>query len=201
MIEFRLDELYKAKIHCNSCKLRKGCMQVVPGIGCRDNPILIIIGDGPDKTDDEEGEPFIGPAGECLRTVLRATKIITRSNTLLTNVLGCRPPKNKFPSDDPPDICVSRWLSEEIRLAKPQRMLLLGGTPLRYVADMDGITKARGQWYTVRGIRTMATYHPSFVLRKDKEGMMNVRAEFERDIHEVAREIAEIQKGMMPKMA
>lgn len=193
MSEFKsLEELYDAKKQCRACKLRQGCIQVVAGSGSF-NPILMIIAEAPGEDEDEAGEPFMGRAGECLRKVLRSTGIIKKTNTLITNVLGCRPPKNKFPKDDCPDICTAQWLWEEIRIAKPQRMMLLGGTPLKYVAEMDGITQCRGQWYTIRGVRTMPTFHPSYVLRQDSAGDMLVREKFERDIKEIAAEVAEIE--------
>lgn len=190
-----LDELYAAKVQCTACSLRAACTQVVPGTGSRDKVALLIIAEAPGENEDEEGEVLIGSAGQALRTVLRSTGILNRQNTLMTNVLGCRPPKNKFPKDDCPEICVTKWLWEEIRLAQPKRILLLGSVPLQYVAGLDGITNCRGQWYSIRGIRTMATFHPSFILRKDNEGIMSYRDTWVKDIKEVAGEIQkEIQK-------
>ena len=184
-----LDQLYEEMIGCSSCRLRKACTQVVLATGNKINPILMAIGDGPGQDEDEQGEPFIGMAGQALRTVFRNTGIINRTNTIITNVVKCRPPKNKFPKDDCPEICVSRWLWEEIRLAKPKRILLLGATPLQYVADLEGIGKCRGQWFTVRGIRTMPTYHPSYILRQDMAGMMVYRDQWVSDINEMAKEV------------
>lgn len=187
-----LTELYDEKIHCNACRLRAGCTQVVRGTGCMTNPILMIIGESPGEREDLEGEPFVGASGQLLREVIRETKILNRRNTLITNVLGCRPPKNKFPKDDSPAICMAKWLSNEISMAKPHRMLLLGGSALSHVAGMDGISSCRGQWYNVMGIRTMATYHPSYILRCDRDGKMSVHKEFEGDVMEIASEVASI---------
>ena len=184
-----LDDLYGEMKGCSLCKLRAGCTQVVTSIGCTDKPKVLIIGEAPGEDEDAEGEPFIGKAGQCLRNVLRDTGILNRSNCLITNTVKCRPPKNKFPSDDIAGICVGKWLLKEIELAKPERMILLGNTPLQFVANMTGITSCRGQWYSIRGIRTMATYHPSYVLRCDSSGrMMHIRNDFEHDIAEVADE-------------
>ena len=185
-----LEDLYSEKKSCSACRLRAGCIQVVPGTGCMENVPLLVIGEGPGQDEDEQGVPFVGQAGQVLREVLRATKVLNRTNTLITNVLGCRPAKNKFPNDDCPKICVSKWLWKEIDLAAPQRMLLLGGTPLKYVAGMDGITAKRGQWFTIKGVRTMPTFHPSYVLRTDRDGMTNVRDAFERDVAEMAAEVS-----------
>lgn len=190
-----LDELYKEMISCTACKLRSVCTQVVTSIGNRKNPILLIVGEAPGAEEDEYGEPFVGKAGETLRHVLRMTKIINKNNTLITNTIHCRPPANKFPKDDSPLICVGKWLNKEIETAHPKRMLLLGNTPLKYVAALKGITSIRGQWLNVKGIRTMATYHPSYVMRKDNLGEIQTRGNFERDIFEVASEVKELENG------
>lgn len=184
-----LDSLYEEMKSCSACKLRAGCSQVVTSIGQTSAPILLAIGEAPGGDEDAEGVPFVGRAGRVLREALRETGILNKGNTLVTNVLHCRPPKNKFPTDESPSICVGRWLSREIELAAPQRMLLLGAKPLFYVAGLSGIKANRGRWMNVRGIRTMATYHPSYVLRSEREGKMDARRAFEDDIGEVAGEV------------
>lgn len=187
-----MEELCRQMKECHACKLRAGCTQVVCPIGNLMDPKLLIIGEGPGQSEDEEGEPFCGTAGRVLRDVLRRTKILNRTNTAISNVIHCRPPKNKFPTDEIPSICIAQWLSREIEILKPERMLLLGGQALKHVAGMDKITSCRGGWYQVRGIRTMATYHPSYVMRCDNEGDMMVRSMFERDIAEVAEEVRQL---------
>lgn len=187
-----LEALYTEMAGCQACGLRHLCTQVVLGTGQKVKPPLLIVGEAPGQQEDEEGEPFVGAAGKVLRAALRKTGILTKENTLITNVLKCRPPKNKFPKDDCPDICVTKWLWEEIRLAEPKRILLLGATPLKFVSELDGITNCRGQWHTARGIRTMATFHPSFIMRKDNEGLLSFRETFEKDIQDVADEIKKI---------
>jgi DNA polymerase len=183
-----LDQLYDEMLQCQACKLRGGCSRVVPAVGQRTSPAVMICGEAPGQQEDEQGEPFVGRAGEVLREVLRKVGL-NRSNTLITNVVKCRPPGNKFPTDDCPDICVSKWLSEEIRLAQPKRLILVGSKPLEYVAKLDGITKRRGQWITAQGVRSMATYHPSYVLRQENAGFMAYRDTFAADIAEVAKEV------------
>jgi len=181
---------------CSACRMRSGCLQVVPPVGQYDRPILLVFGEAPGEAENEQGEPFVGRAGQCIREAFRGTKVINRTNTLIANVMNCRPPGNKFPTDDCPKICVSKWLWKTIELATPQRILLLGGTPLKFVAGMDGITTKRGQWYDIKGIRTMATYHPSYILRCDQDDRMRFkRDEFEGDIREMAGEVAKLQEA------
>jgi DNA polymerase len=181
--------------------MRAGCRQVVIGTGQTTNPILMVIAEAPGSEEDEQGEPFVGRAGQLLRDVLRRTGVISRKNTLLSNTLKCRPPNNKFPKDDSATICLSKWLLKEIELAKPQRMLLLGGKALEYVAGMSGITSVRGNWYDVRGIRTMSTYHPSYVLRKEAERDISCMEAFEEDIGDVADEVRALESKMLREQA
>ena len=189
-----LERLYEEMKNCSACRMRAGCQQVVTHTGCTDQPLLLICGECPGQEEDEHGEPFLGRAGQCLRSALRDTKIINKANTLIVNVMACRPPKNKFPTDESASICFGLWLKKEIELAKPKRMLLVGATALKYVAGVDGITSARGNWLNVGGIRSMPTFHPSFILRRDAAGETQSRLQFESDIMEVAREIKSLQE-------
>lgn len=186
------DALYEKMSACRACILRDGCTQVVLPAGNRYDPILMIIGDSPGQEEDLHGKPFIGQAGQLLRETLRETGIIKPTNTLMSGIINCRPPMNKFPTDDSPAICTSNWLLKEIELAHPKRLLLLGGQALKHVANMTGVTTNRGKWYDIRGIRTMATFHPSYVMRQEAEGKMQCRKVFESDIREVASEVGEI---------
>jgi uracil-DNA glycosylase family 4 len=185
-------QLYEEMKKCSLCKLRQNCLQVVPAIGNTTNPLLMIIGDAPSEKEDEEGEPFVGKAGFVLRDALRDTGIINRQNTVMTNTVKCKPPNNKFPTKDISTICFSRWLKQEIAIIKPKRMLLLGNVPLSYVLGLSKISTCRGTWYSYEGIRTMATFHPSYICRQDAQGDMDTREKWERDIMVVAEEIKKL---------
>jgi len=177
---------------CTACKMRAGCSRVVTAEGQTDSPILLVIGEAPGYEEDASGRPFIGSAGLLLRDAIRETGVLNRSNTLITNVLKCRPPNDEFPKGDPSTICTTLWLNREIDLAKPKRLLLLGNVPLKHVANLKGVTNCRGNWYDVRGIRTMVTYHPKYVARQDAAGDIRTRHAFEDDINQVAKEVRRI---------
>lgn len=187
-----MESLYDEMRACNACKMRAGCTQVVTSVGQVNSPTLMIIGESPGEEEDESGEPFVGASGQALRAVLRGGKTLNRTNTLISNVLRCRPPRNKFPSDDSADICVSKWLTREIAEANPKRLLLLGNVPLKYVAGLKGITTHRGRWIEAMGVRTMPTYHPSYILRMDSNGDVQAREQWEADISEVAAEVGRL---------
>lgn len=179
--------------NCTACGLRRSCTQVVLPTGNIKNPILLIVGESPGADEDQQGEPFVGQAGEVLREILRATKVLDRRTTCITNTIQCRPPNNKFPTKaEIPGLCTNKWVFPMIELLKPKRMMLLGAKPLRHVAGLDGITKNRGTWFNIRGVRTMATFHPSFIMRRDREGDLQKRQMFTRDIMEVAEEVEAI---------
>jgi uracil-DNA glycosylase family 4 len=180
--------------NCTACGLSAKCTQVVLPYGDLENPVLLIVGEAPANEEDEVGRPFVGPAGEVLREVLRATGVLDRRNTCLTNTIQCRPARNKFPTKkEIPSVCTNKWVFPMIERLKPQRMLLLGAKTLKYVGGLDGITKNRGTWFKIKGVRTMATFHPSFIMRKDQDGNLQHRRLFTGDIMEVAEEVENIR--------
>jgi DNA polymerase len=180
----------EAKLSCRSCEVGMAYDQVVPSDGDTIHPVVMVIGEAPGKDELTQGSPFVGKCGKLLRNNLRVCGCHS-GNTVITNVLPCRPPKNKFPKDnDLVKSCVNKWLMEEIKILKPSIILLVGSTPLKFVLGMKGITSCRGKWYPLKGmgfpVICMPTYHPSYVLRKEhmKEGP-EIRLAFVKDIEAV----------------
>jgi DNA polymerase len=162
-----------------------------------DTPLLLVVGEAPGADEDREGRPFVGDCGILLREALRASKVLKKNNTIISNTLKCRPPGNKFPQDkNIAKLCVSKWLDKEIAAIEPKRMLLLGNVPLNYLAGLTGITKIRGTWLTVKGVRTMPTFHPSYVIRCMNGGDMETQRLFFADIKTVADEVACVQEAI-----
>lgn len=160
----------EAKIKCRDCEIGRVYNCVVPSDGNKADPIVLICGEAPGSDELVEGKPFIGKAGKLLRSTLNQFGY-KKSNSLITNTIPCRPENNKFPSDSElVEDCVKKWLKEEIDLIKPKYILLIGATPLRYLLNMSGITKLRGQWFDYdpmnKKIPCMPTYHPAFINRK-----------------------------------
>ena len=184
-----------AKEQCRCCSVGLIYDKVVLSSGCKGNPTVLILGEAPGKDEVIGGEPFVGRAGKLLRSVLCKYKF-RKTNTLISNIIPCRPENNKFPQDtELVKRCCNKWLANEISLTKPDYMLLLGSQPLKYILNMSGITKLRGEWYNFSSdelgkvIKCMPTFHPSYVLRKEHmtKGKI-IKQNFTNDIKTVAKE-------------
>jgi DNA polymerase len=180
----------KAKIKCRKCPIGPVYDKVVPSDGCKTNPKVMILGEAPGADEVEQEKPFIGKAGKLVRSTIEEFGY-DETNYLISNVIPCRPEKNKFPKDKSLVInCFEMWLKNEINLMKPRCILLLGAQPLNYVLGLKGITKMRGNWYNIpwnEDIQCMPTFHPSYVQRKKymKEGL-EIEEAFRDDIKTVA---------------
>lgn len=181
------EEFEKQKILCRECEVGKIYNCVVCSDGCKKNPIVVISGESPGSDELILGSPFVGKAGKKLRTTINQLGF-NKENTLITNVIPCRPLDNKFPDDKEMVLnCARRWVFQELMLLKPRFILLLGNQPLNYIAGETGITSKRGQWISVVPFQCMPTYHPSYVIRKMyMENGKEVEDNFVNDIKQVA---------------
>jgi len=182
----------EAKTKCTLCSLSNERKQVVCSDGCK-KPVIMVVGEAPGADEDEQGVPFIGKAGKRLRSTLENFGI-TKKNSIITNVIPCRPPKNAFPKDkELVANCFHSWLWNEIRLTKPKYLLLLGNQPLKMILNLNGITKHRGILYPLYdpngGVTfwAMPTFHPSYIERKQyMEDGEQIIEWFEEDIKKLA---------------
>lgn len=193
------------KNHCQKCSLYEHYKQVVCSEGNAKTPTFMWIGEGPGQDEIEQCRPFIGRAGQRLRKELRKyPKAFNKENCIITNVLACRPQNNIFPRDNagpywitpekevkPREVvnyCATNWLRKEIALLKPKVIVVLGGQALDYVCGDRGITANRGTWKFLPQFRawSMATYHPSYVLRCQNTDKSYVVKQFAEDIEKIA---------------
>ncbi|MBQ9772597.1 MAG: uracil-DNA glycosylase [Lentisphaeria bacterium] len=155
-------ELHQCALQCSACPLAPTRKNVVFGCGSQQTE-LMFIGEGPGADEDEQGVPFVGKAGELLTKMIRAMKY-DRSEVYIANIVKCRPPGNRNPSDEEAAICLP-ILKRQIELVNPKAIVLLGAVPLKYLMGMTGITRQRGKWMEYNGIQVMPTYHPAYLLR------------------------------------
>ncbi len=147
---------------CEKCKLAKGRTQVVYGVG-DPNADLMFIGEAPGKNEDEQGEPFVGAAGQLLNRML-AEIGIAREQVYIANVVKCRPPGNRDPEQDEIDSCTP-WLIEQISLIQPRIIVTLGNWATKFVLQtQQGITRLRGQRFSWHGRTVIPTFHPAAIL-------------------------------------
>jgi len=148
---------------CIRCKLCQGRTRTVPGEGPADAR-LIVVGEGPGKTEDATGRPFVGRAGELLTKILGAIAL-PREQVYICNVVKCRPPDNRLPQYDEIAACVP-YLYRQIELVKPKAILAMGGTAAQTLLNTkQSLGALRNQVHRFRGIPLIVTYHPAALLR------------------------------------
>ena len=149
---------------CRLCRLCEGRAHAVPGEG---NPHarLMFIGEGPGEQEDRTGRPFVGPAGQLLDRLLAGIGL-SRDEVFIANVVKCRPPGNRTPSDDETQACLD-WLMAQIAVVQPEIIALLGGTALNRLLDPEArISRVRGRTFHKDGLLFIPLFHPAAVLRR-----------------------------------
>ena len=151
---------------CTRCGLCKTRTNVVFGIGCKDRPLVMVIGEGPGENEDLQGIPFVGKAGQYLDKWLAAISLSRETNVYITNTVKCRPPQNRDPYPDEKASCFA-FLKRQIELISPQAILCLGKPASTLMTGRPDATMGalRGKFFFYDGIPMMCTYHPAAVLR------------------------------------
>jgi len=152
---------------CQRCGLSGTRRHVVPGEGDPNSPLLL-IGEGPGAEEDRLGRPFVGAAGILLTKMLEAIGL-TRDQVYIANVVKCRPPGNRAPTQEEAAACLP-YLRAQTALIRPRVIVLLGATALRHVLGEEyRITRDRGRFVERQGVFIMPTFHPAALLRDDSK--------------------------------
>ena len=162
----QMEQLRQFTLSCNKCTLCKGRNNVVFGEG-NPNTEIMFIGEAPGRDEDLQGKPFVGKSGQLLTKMIKAMGY-TRDDVYIANIIKCRPPYNRNPNPEEAKQCLD-YLNRQIELIKPKVIVLLGGVALRFLLDLEGITRLRGQWLEYRGIKTIPTFHPAYLLRNENQ--------------------------------
>jgi DNA polymerase len=158
-----LGELEAIASVCVKCTLAKTRTQVVYGVG-NPNADLMFIGEAPGRDEDEQGEPFVGRAGQLLTDIIKAMKL-TRDDVYIANVVKCRPPENRNPEPEELDAC-RPYIRQQVEIIQPRVIVTLGKFALQSLLEKAyGITSVRGKWLEYNGVKVMPTYHPAYLLR------------------------------------
>jgi DNA polymerase len=148
---------------CTKCRLCETRTHTVPGEGAADAR-LVVVGEGPGRTEDATGRPFVGQAGELLTKILGAIGL-EREQVFICNIVKCRPPENRVPQYDEVSSCVP-YLYRQIELIRPRVILAMGGTAAQTLLNTkQALGALRNKTHRFRGTPLIVTYHPAALLR------------------------------------
>ena len=162
-----LEALHQQILVCTQCPLHKGRTHAVPGEG-NPNAKVMFIGEAPGEQEDAQGRPFVGPAGRFLNELL-ALAGLSRDEVFITNVVKCRPPNNRTPTND--EILACRpYLEAQIALIRPSVVCLLGSAALKAMLPelKATVTQVHGQPVVKSGIVFVPLLHPAAALHQPK---------------------------------
>ena len=152
---------------CRACRLHEGRTQTVFGVG-DPQAQWMVIGEGPGADEDQQGEPFVGKAGQLLNAMLAAIGL-ARSAVYIANIVKCRPPNNREPAADEVAACIG-YLRAQINLIRPRLILCVGKVAANNLLGSDeAIGRMRGTVHRYQNIPTIVTYHPAYLLRSPLE--------------------------------
>ena len=161
----KLEVIKQNVIKCTKCDLSKTRTNSVPGKG-NFHSNVIFVGEAPGKNEDKKGEPFIGIAGKKLSIALEKAGI-SREEVYITNIVKCRPPKNRVPTTIERETC-QEYLKQEISIIKPKIICILGNTAFNSLLGGSEITKFRGKLVRKENQLYFLTVHPAATIYNQK---------------------------------
>ena len=169
---------------CQRCKLARTRTNIVFGCG-NPNAELVFVGEAPGFDEDKQGLPFVGRAGQLLTKIIESIDL-KRDDVYICNILKCRPPENRNPEPDEVMAC-SGFMKRQLAAIRPKIVCCLGTFAAQTVLQTASpISRLRGTFHDIDGMRVIATFHPAYLLRSpDKkrdvwEDMKQIRAELFR---------------------
>jgi DNA polymerase len=153
---------------CTRCKLSSGRKNIVFGVG-DPNAALVFIGEAPGSSEDQQGEPFVGDAGQLLTKMIVAMGW-ARKDVYIANILKCRPPGNRNPEADEIEAC-EPFLIQQLEAIRPRMIVALGKFAAQFLTGKTTapIGALRGTFHQYKGISVMPTYHPAYLLRSPSQ--------------------------------
>jgi len=170
-----MQEVEAAVLACQRCPLAEGRTYAVPGEGNL-NTVVMLVGEGPGFDEDRLGQPFVGRSGQYLTETLDRLGI-ARSDLYITNVVKCRPPKNRDPLPAELEACAD-YLDRQVAIVNPRIIVTLGRFSMKRWFPDGSITRIHGQVRNIgRGRIAVAMFHPAAALRNPQW-----QVEFEQDM-------------------
>jgi uracil-DNA glycosylase len=157
-------EALAAEVRAHRCEQEPcaTCTGLVPGEGPAGAPVLF-LGEAPGATEDEQGRPFVGRAGQLLDVAIGEAGL-AREDVYVTNLVKARPPRNRDPKRPEVEHHLP-WLRRELALVAPRLVVPLGRHALTHFAKDLKITQVRGTVVERDGLRLFPLLHPSAILR------------------------------------
>lgn len=210
----RWNALREVVLNDATCKARVYAgKQVVFGVGNVDASVMF-IGEAPGADEEEQGEPFVGRAGQLLNRMIKAMGL-DRSQVYIGNILNWRPEMgarsvdgfqtgNRPPTQDEMAYCLP-FIRAQIDIIQPRVLVALGKTAVDGLLGADRFKTmgaARGSWHAYNSIPLRATYHPSYLLRQEglrSEAALKIKRDAWEDLLAVMEKaglpISEKQRG------
>lgn len=157
--------------NCKRCALFKDRINIVKGDGSLD-PKVMFIGEAPGSNEDKTGKPFCGRAGKILDSLLDSIDL-KREDVYITNIVKCRPPKNRDPKKEEIEKC-SLYLKKEIKEIQPKIICPLGRFASKFILneykqEVKEIGEIHGEIYMCDGIKIIPLYHPAAAIYNPKK--------------------------------
>ena len=184
-MEKKLQKIKKQVTQCTKCELSNTRNNSVPGKGNFKSDV-IFVGEAPGKNEDNKGEPFIGIAGKKLSIALENAGI-TRDQVYITNIVKCRPPKNRIPNDVEKSMC-NEYLEDEIAIINPKIICLLGNTSFYSILGGKEISKNHGKFVRKDNQLYFITFHPAAIIYNQKLDKV-----FKNDIKKLVKELEKLK--------
>ena len=178
-----LTELYEEIAHCKQCEISKYRTKVVPGEGA-ENAEIMFIGEAPGWHEDQQGRPFVGPAGQFLEQLL-ASIGLRREQVYITNIIKTRPPDNRDPLPVEIQNC-RKWLERQLELIHPRMIVTLGRYSMAMFFPGKSISKIHGTAQKRDSVIYYAMYHPAAALHQQ-----SLRRSIEEDMLKIPKLLAE----------
>lgn len=177
-----IEEVAQKVMVCTDCALSQSRTRAVPGEGAAQAEILF-IGEAPGWYEDQQGRPFVGPAGQFLGELLRMVNL-QREGVFITNMVKCRPPGNRDPLPNEIEAC-GKYLDAQLSLLRPKVVVSLGRHSMARFFPGQVISKIHGTWRKEGGVVYFAMYHPAAALHQQalrkviQEDMLKMRQALE----------------------
>ncbi len=162
-------ELDEEILNCTRCQLSEKRTNAVPGAG-DENANIMFVGEAPGRNEDEQGLPFVGRAGSVLDELLESIDF-SREDVYITNVVKCRPSKNRDPTLKEIKAC-SPYLDQQIKEIDPRVLVPLGRFATEYLLEKynlgnEKISRVHGKRFQVNrlsgSLSIIPMFHPAVV--------------------------------------